>query len=224
MIDAEGRSLTMLTLIKRELESVAVFLILPLLIMAGVIVLVVFDVQYTYREHIPIGIPRSMILAFIYPFCILPFFFGGLSSYLIQSDGVRLISRFLVTLATTRNQVMISRFVGGIVSILILLAPLVIADAIILRAYPRVVPYSAIPLVMMFGITFLANWLAFTVGLWLGQHPSKIIAILGMFLLVIILLGVVLIQGFVWQPGVILLLLAAAASVRAWQSFSTASI
>ena len=41
--DSEGRSITMFTLIKRELESVSVLIILPLLIMAGVIVWVVFD-------------------------------------------------------------------------------------------------------------------------------------------------------------------------------------
>ena len=139
----------MFTLIKRELESMAVLLILPLLIMAGVIVWIIFNVQYTYRNTIPLLIPQSMVDAFIYPFCILPFFFAGLGSFVIQSDRTKQISRFLVTLATTRNQVMISRCLGGIVSILILLAPLAIADAILLRAYPRIVPYSVAPLVMM---------------------------------------------------------------------------
>jgi ABC-type transport system involved in multi-copper enzyme maturation permease subunit len=214
----------MFTLIKRELESVAVFLLLPLLVMAGVITLVFADVQYTYREHIPLGIPRSMVLAFIYPFCILPFFFGGLGSYLMQSDRTRQISRFLVTLAMTRNQIMMARFVGGIVSILILLTPLAIAEALLLRMYPRIVPYSITPLLLMFGVTFLANVLGFTVGLCLGQQSSRIIAIFGMFLLLTILLGVVLIQGFVWQSVVILLLLTTAGSVRTWQTFSTTSI
>jgi len=214
----------MLTLIKRELESVAVFLVLPLFIMAGVIVWMVFDVQYMYRKTLPLLIPQSMVDAFIYPFCILPFFFSGLGAYMMQSDRTKQISRFFITLATTRNQVLLSRYLAGILSILVLLLPLAIADALLLRRYPRVIPYSLTPLVMMFVVTFLSNCLGLTVGIWLGQHSSKIISILGTFLLVIILLGVVLIQGWAWQSGLLLLLFTATGTVRIWQIFSKASL
>ena len=44
----------MFTLIKRELDSLAVFLILPLLLMTGVIVLVVFETSYSYSKDIPL--------------------------------------------------------------------------------------------------------------------------------------------------------------------------
>jgi len=103
----------MFTLIKRELDSLAVFLILPLLLMTGVIVLVVFETSYSYSKDIPLYIPRSMVLAIIYPLFILPFFFASMAAFLTQSDRNKKVSTFLATLATTRNRIFLSRFLAG---------------------------------------------------------------------------------------------------------------
>lgn len=214
----------MFTLIKRELESVAVLLILPLLIMAGVIVLVVFETGYSYSQEMPLHISRSMVLSILYPLGILPFFFAGLAAFLTYSDRNKKVSTFLVTLATTRDRIFAARIVSGVIAIGILLVPLIVTDIILIQAYPRLIPVPVFYLVMMFLITFLANFVGYIIGLLLGENPSRIIAILGTFLLVVVFLGVMLIKGFTWETGLVLGLAAAAGLLRTRQRFITVSL
>ncbi len=214
----------MLTLIKRELESMTVLLILPLLIMVGVIVTVVFETSYSYSRVMPLHIPRCMILSILYPLGLLPFFFTGVAASLNQSNRNKKVSTFLVTLATTRNRIVLSRFLAGGIVIAILLCPLFFTDVILLQVYPRMIPIPASYLVMMFVITFLANFVGYIMGLLLDENSGKITAIVGPFILVAVMLEAVIIKGFEGEAGLILGLLAAAGMLRIWQKFISAPL
>ena len=211
----------MFTLIKREIESVAL-----LLLAALVLTVIAISLLTTFgafkRPFAPlVSIPDIIINSFWFTMGVLPVYFAAIGALQVYNDRNDKISTFLCTRAATRQQINAARISAGVILILIVLMPLVVTYGIIFTLNP---PLSENPAGLIWRIAlvaFFANLAGYGIGLWLGASPRKAIPSFGTLFLTLILLSVILIKGPTLPAAGIFLVVAGAALVRVWQKFIT---
>jgi len=228
----------MLALIKREIEDNVVLFILAVVAMVffGVIStsmslkmiissnppIGVISTGTSVRMILstpPIGIPMPMysIFAPLLPVAaLLITLFGARQMY---SDKTKKTSAFLSTLTTTRQRIFIARIIAGLLWVLIVLVPIAVADIVLLKLYPRLVPVDIGLLVRLFSISLFVCLACYALGLQLGFQNNRILSALGLILIWPVLVSTVIIKGLGLETVVILLLFIAASLVRTWQKF-----
>jgi hypothetical protein len=139
----------------------------------------------------------------------------------MHDDNQRKVSTFLSVLATTRGRILIARTVVGVMLILIMFVPLVLADVILLRVFARLAPLDTDFLVRSFA-TILATFVCcYAIGLQSGWRTSKIMALLFSIALSATLILVVAVKGFGAESIIILALFTIASLIWTWQKFLT---
>ena len=208
----------MLTLIKRELVDNIAVLLLAAIVPALFIVIVVQGVL-TGLARPPIGIPVIMAkVLWAYLLCG-AIVVAGCGAAQMHDDSQRKISTFLSVQATTRSRILVARIVVGVMVMLILFVPLVLADVILLRVFARLAPLDTDFLVRSFA-TILATFVCcYAIGLQSGWRSSKLMAILFSVVLSAVLLLVVAIKGFGAESIIILALFTVASLIWTWQKF-----
>ena len=220
----------MLTLIKREIQDILLYLILPYLALAILIISLAWHTASHYSYNLGsssspfYAISNTMAEAIWLPLIILPLISAGFGSYQMCSDRIRKISTFLSTLATTRNRILAARIITGVSFILTILLPLAATYVLLYIIYPRIVPGASTFFVPRFVIILLASVAAYSIGMLLGQGSKMFIAFSGSILLLAVLAAIIIIKGFGLQSCVILVLIAVAAFIRTWQKFVTTAI
>ncbi len=210
----------MLTLIKRELIDNIAVLLLAAIVPASIIIIVVKEVL-TGLARPPIGIPVIM-LRVLWPYLLCGAVVataGGAAQ--MHDDNQRKVSTFLSVLATTRGRILIARTVVGVVLILIMFVPLVLADVILLRVFARLAPLDTDFLVRSFATILAAFVCCYAIGLQSGWRASKIMALLFSIVLSATLILVVAIKGFGAESIIILALFTIASLIWTWQKFLT---
>lgn len=210
----------MLTLIKREIEDHIVFFIIAIILITIYLPIVIYAVLTPMRQaELPIGIPGTFYAIFgsLLPFPSL--IAAALGATQMYSDRSKKISTFLATMATTRSRILTAKVIVGMLWILVVFVPIAAADAILLKAFPRIAPIDLTLLVKLFVTAFLACSACYCVGLQMGWNQNKFFPILGAVGLSPILLSLIIITGFGVETAIILLLLILASMVRTWRNF-----
>jgi hypothetical protein len=208
----------MLTLIKRELIDNVAILLLAAFVPASIIIIVVRGVL-TGLAWPPIGIPAIMAIV-LWPYLLCGAVVataGGAAQ--MHDDNQRKVSTFLSALATTRGRILIARIVVGVMLILIMFVPLVLADLILLRVFTRLAPLDADFLIRSFATILAVFVCCYAIGLQSGWRSSKLMALLFSLALSAALILVVAIKGFGAESIIILALFTIASLIRTWQKF-----
>jgi len=214
----------MLALIKHEIESIILYLLLPLIVTAGLIIALVSSVALGAGRYPPVGIPRIMFSVFWFPMVFLPFIAAGVGAVQMYSDRSKKISTFLCTLATSRWRILAARIIAGVWSFLIVLIGLGLTDLILLRMYPRFVPVDVSHPVRMFGAALLLNLACYALGLQMGWNERKFFPILGSMALCAPLIFLIVIKGLGVEAYLLLALVAVASLARTWQKFAACAL
>ncbi|MHC5059847.1 MAG: hypothetical protein ACYTFK_02015 [Planctomycetota bacterium] len=208
----------MLTLIKRELIDNIAILLLAAIVPASIIVIVVKGVL-TGLGWPPIGIPVGMAKV-LWPYLLCgAFVAAGAGAAQIHTDNQQKISTLLSTLATTRTRILLARVIVGLLLIAIMFVPLVLADMILLRLFPRLAPLDADFLVRSFATILTIFLCSYAIGLQCGWRSNKLMAILFSVVLSAVLILIVAIKGFGTESIIILALFTIASLIWTWQKF-----
>lgn len=208
----------MLTLIKRELEDHIILFLLAAITSAIFVLIITYGMLLDEADKIPIGIPKIMYssLWFLLPF--LPVASAGIGATQMYSDRNTKIAMFLAT-KVTREKLLAAKIVTGILWLSVVLGPPLIADMILLQAYPRLAPVDYSLFVKIFTTVFLTSFACYALGLQMGWNLNKFFPILGSIALSPILISVIIIKGFGFESMLILLSFTVVLLIRIWQKF-----
>lgn len=211
----------MLTLIKREIEDNIVFFIIAAIIAIVFTAIPIYSVLTDEMGKIPIGIPISMYTIFPFLFLFVPLICTAFGATQMYTDRNKKISTFLATMATTRKRILTAKIITGLLWICIVIVPLAIAEVVLLRLFPLIVPADTSLLVKLFITLFLICLACYCLGLQMGWNTNKFFPILGSLAVTPILMSIIIIKGFGIETAIILLLLAIASMLQIWQKFMT---
>ena len=205
----------MFTLIKREIEDNRAYFATAA-IFSTVLVIVVISLAYNAEE------PPVVALSLSIPIIVLAILgFSAMGASQMYTDKTRKISALLSTLRVTRAQILAARIVTGILTILILLVPLAVTAALLLRLFPP--PYPIYPHFVseIFTAVFLTAFACYCLGLQLGWSSNKVIRVLGSIGSTAVIVPLIVIKGFGACTAIIMLLLIVASLTRTWQKFKS---
>ena len=211
----------MFTLIKREIQDQMIYFIAAVIYVAIFIIVMVktayqTDSEYLLQVVISIGTLAGIIALLV--ICAM----GVTQMYL---DRTRKISAFLSTLTVSRGRILLARIITGILVILIMFGPLVIAALILMRLFPDA-PVPIIPgLIFDISVTmFLMAFSCYCIGLQTGWTSNAIIPTFGAFGLTCVFIPLVLVKGFGPPVIIILILFIIVSLIRTWQTFKSISL
>ena len=215
----------MFTLIKREIADMSVFYLITaifMLILAGALV---YKVVIGWENNPVMGVPSMMYTTLgSFPSFILPLIAAALGASQMNLDRDKKISSFLATLATTRQQILSAKIITGVLWILLIILPIAIADAVLLKVFPMAAVPDAGLLVRMFVTIFLCSMSCYSFGLLIGWRSGKLLSALGVILITPILVSLIAIKGFGLPSIIFFLLFISAAMIRTWQKFLSSSL
>ena len=205
----------MFTLIKREIEdNIAYFAAAALFSTA--LVIAVTSLAYNAEELSEVALSLSI------PIIVLAILgFSAMGASQMYTDKTRKISALLSTLRVTRAQILAARIVTGILTILILLVPLAVTAAVLLRLFPPPFPIYPHFVSEIFTAVFLTAFACYCLGLQIGWSPNKVIPVLGSIGSTAVIVPLIVIKGFGACTVIIMLLLIVASLTRTWQKFTS---
>ncbi|HEG44161.1 MAG TPA: hypothetical protein ENH94_08955 [Phycisphaerales bacterium] len=215
----------MFALIKREISDAAVFFVTTVVFLSGFTAFVFYNAMIVLKNHNQyFGVPSIVYRVFaIFPFVLLPLItaLGARQMYL---DKERRISSFLVTLATTRQRILLAKIITGIMWLLLAILPVAATDVILLKITPMIALPDIGFLIDMFVTIFLCGLTCYCFGLQIGWRSGKILPALGVLVVMPILVSLIVIKGFSVQTVIFFVLLAFASIIRTWQKFMSSSL
>jgi hypothetical protein len=190
------------TLIWREIVDHAAQLVLAAVLSGIAVCLLLLPLTVEVGGEIVVLVGWIVIFA-LFGFC----FMGAGQMY---SDRSARISSFLSTQAVTRGQILLARFLVGLLAILIVLVPIGVTAVIDLkRFYPPFMFYSRF-LATAYAVIFLTSVACYCMGLQIGWYTRKAPLIFGSLLLPTAVMSLVVVKGFVADTiGILLLLIVA---------------
>jgi hypothetical protein len=204
----------MLALIKREIEDNIAYIIAAALFSTALVIVAISLARDGDQPH-------DVALALSIPIIVLIILgFAAMGAGQMYTDKTRRISAFLSTLRVTRAQIFVARVVTGTLAISILLVPLTVTAAVLLRLSP--LPYYLMYphfVSEIFTAVFLTGFACYCLGLQLGWNQNKAIPILGSLGATAVFVPLIIIKGFAGHLVIIMLLLIAASLTRTWQKF-----
>ncbi|MCK4913750.1 MAG: hypothetical protein KAS69_04035 [Planctomycetes bacterium] len=215
----------MLTLIKREIEDAAIFFLIAAISMLILTGMLVYRIAIGWESNSVIGVPSVMYKTLgTFPFIFLPLIAAALGAFQMKLDRDKKISSFLVTLATTRRQILSAKIITGILWILLTVLPIAVADVVLLKVFPLAMVPDAGFLVRLFVTIFLCGLACYSFGLLIGWRSEKLLPALGIILATPILVSLIVIKGFGLQTIIFFVLFTSAAIIRTWQKFMSSPL
>lgn len=139
-------------------------------------------------------------------------------------DRNRNISAFLMALPVTRRQLFAARAVAGLVAVLVLVLPLVVAGTVLLGLRAGGLPlYRGLVGDVFWGV-FLACIACYSLGLCVGWDRRSLTPTLSVLPIVVLLPALVVVKGFGVELIVILLLFTFSCLTATWCRFSSSSL
>ena len=215
----------MFTLIKREIETHILFLFAAVVIVSIYVTVIALSVMAKSTTNMPpVGVPPVMFNVFWLLLPTMAFGSTALGATQMYSDRNGNISAFLSTLTTTRRQILTAKLIVGISWILIILGAIIAADAVLMLAFPRLVPTDITFLSKLFASTFLCSLACYALGLQTGWNTNKYFPILAGVAATPVMTMVIVIKGFGFASTLILLLLGVTMVLRVWQRFMSTAL
>ncbi len=219
----------MLTLIKREIDDHLIFFVISL---ASSVILIVTLLYFSENFSETLSIETTSVSGILLgtPFVILVitslYLMGASQMY---TDKNKKISAFLSTRPVSRNQIFLARLISGLIAILILLVPAVVAGQLLLNTYASTLAYPIYPYytIEIFSSLFLMAVAIYCIGLQSGFYTGKLYhgsGIVSGVALSYILLPLIAIKGYGPQISVILLLFIVASLAYTWKKFIKAPL
>ncbi len=211
----------MFTLIKREIQDHIVYFI-GAAVFSGIFIGISISLIYDYPMRIDMAVARVGLGTAAATIVIFGFFAMGATQ--MYTDRIRRISAFVSTLSVSKSRILLARIITGILVIVTLLVPLVVAAVILLRLFTPPIPMYSEMVLEVFTGTFLMAFACYCIGLQYGWTSSKITHTLGWIGLTCILTSLILIKGFGLHTVVILALFIVVSLIRTWQTFKSTSL
>ena len=210
----------MFALIKREIQDHLVYFIAAP-VLSALLIIVTVEAVFSYDSRNPpvVAIGLGVALGAIVTFGIC-----GMGAGQMYLDKTRRISAFLTMLPVSRNKILLARIAAGILAILILLVPLAVAAAFLVRISTPPIPLYSGMVLDISTTTFLLALACYCIGLQTGWNPSVLTPSLGSLGLTCIFVLLVVIKGFGPEINVILVLFIAASLYRTLHNFSFTSL
>lgn len=210
----------MFALIKREIEdNISCFVAAALFsaVLVGTAVLITHD-SSSYRAK-TVGLTVSLP---VYVLSLLGFSTMGASQ--MRTGPTRKISAFLSSLPVSRSQILLARIVTGVLAMLVLLVPITVTVAILVRVYAPPYPGCRVIFAEISATVFLMGLACYCLGMQIGVSCGKVVCTVGCIIVTAVLLPLVMIKGFGGQSIAILLLLIAASLIQTWQRFMSTAL
>lgn len=203
----------MFTLIRREIEDHVVNFLLAVVISATMVAILVY---FAFNEFDGVsGILISLGILALISCCAM-----GITQ--VYTDRANKISPFLATLAVTRGQILTARCIVGVLAILTLLLPTMVATVVLLSKFLPPIVFYWRAIVEVFTTAFLGALTCYCLGLLIGLTTRKLLLVGGCLAVPPAVIVLVLAKGFGTQAMVILGLLILASVARvATKFFST---
>jgi len=211
----------MFTLIKREIEDNLVYFLAAALLSA-VYVFVAISLAKDNLGHEPQTFSIGLL------FVILPITTGlvfmAMGASQMTNDKNRKVSAFLSTLPVTRTQILLARVITGVLAILVLLLPVFITAALLMKTFvsPYVFPHHY--LMEIFSTIFLMAFASYCMGLQIGLSSKRAGIVLAIFIFSPLIISLIFIKGFAVNIIILLLLLVIASLERTWQKFVSTAL
>jgi len=210
----------MYALIRREIQDNALFFMGAVVLSAVLIALAIGTLDsHRWIEKAALD---SGAGAIVLPIVVLGFFAMG--AVQMDTDKIRKISAFMMTLPTSRNRILLAKIIAGVLAILTALVPLAIAVTILLRIHAPPIPIYFTMVIEVFAGTFLAGFACYCLGLQAGWNSRRIVATFSGLGLTCILVTLILIKGFDREIMVILSAFIVAVLIRTWHLFTSTSL
>ena len=209
----------MLTLIRREIRDHIVYFIATVVFSA---ILVAFLTVARYSVDLfgsaildALSIPLLVVLALG---------FSAMGVTQMYLDRNRKISAFLSVLPVTRNRILTARIIAGLLAILIVLVPLVIAVKVLERILAPPIPVSSSHIAEILATVYLMAFACYCLGLLTGWTANKVAPTIGALGLNLVLVSLVFVKGFGPDINFLLVLVIVACLIRTWHKFISTSL
>jgi hypothetical protein len=217
----------MFTLIKREISDNLVYFIGAAALSA--LIVFVFSVTAYHQDAelsgtrffssaaMGLSVPAMVVSAIL--LC-------GMGSSQMHIDKNRHISSFLATLPITRQRILVARLIAGLLVVLTLTVPILIAATFIasMLVSPFILPVVNNTILTGFLCVSLLAYACYCIGLQTGWTSNRITPTLGALVLTLVLLPIIAIKGIGAQAIIILILFITASIVRTWVKFTSTSL
>lgn len=213
----------MWTLLKREIEDQAILFILALFAgisfagwMAGVFP--------SMKSMPPTRVPDELYTMFGLLLFGMSIGAGVLAGLQMAGDRNRGVSRFLCTLTATRSQILVCKWIVGLVWVILGILPVALVCGILAQRWVQFVPIDTTPIVRMISGTALSIWASYAFGMQavMARRPAWVV--LGTILFTAGLLSVTAIKGFGLHTHLLAALVGLACLVRTWIQFHTIAL
>ena len=206
----------MLTLINRELQDHAVYLLTAALIGTLTAGIMIYQAVWGLHESV-FAFSALNALALLLVYCAL----GVAQMY---TDRANRISSLLATLAVTRSQILTARVLFGLLTILLTLGPLVLTAVVVLHVFAPPLAFYRQAVIEAGATVVLTAVACYCMGLLIGWTTRKAVLLLSVLLLLPLVVPIFVVKGFGPGAHVILLVLIVASLVRLWHKFAAVSL
>ena len=221
----------MLTLIRRELSEVRIFLAI-LLIIASISVIpaiLELDTEGTLRKASSSTIdtlgPGLTLATFILLLFVTPLLSSALAVNQMRVDRGKKTSTFLCTLATSRGRILTARILAGSLMCSFVMVPLLLTHIVSLCwRHPSIAMSDTTWLMGWFLVGITVNLATYSVGLMMGWSKSTWISILGSLGLTAVFVSLLIVKGLSLQTALISLAVATAAFIRVFHRYTSDSL
>ena len=210
-------------LFKREVESIAVWLLFLSVVM-GIIILVMIKDFFGDLETVPVGLSVYFFKPVRVSLSVLPLISAAIGVGQIFKDRRDGVSKFLCTLAVSRNRIMATRILAGVVGISLIIASVILVELVLLMMYRPVVPVDWSPFMSMWLTVFLVNLSAYALGLSQGWKSNRFVRAIGILVIGFVVVGVIMIKGYDLTGWLLLVLIAVAGFVVTFQQYTKTSL
>jgi hypothetical protein len=203
----------MFTLIRREITDHLTHLLLAIALSATIVGILVYGAFMESEEFV--GLLASLGIFVLVGSCAM-----GVTQ--VYADRANKVSPFLATLAVTRGQILAARCIVGVVAILAVLVPVVVAAVLLLHTFRPPLSFYWPAIVEVPVTLFLVVLASYCMGLLIGTTTRKLVLVAGCLIVPLVVATLVVIEGFGLQAMAVLALLILASLVRsATKLFST---
>ncbi|MHC4474794.1 MAG: hypothetical protein ACYTEL_04070 [Planctomycetota bacterium] len=210
----------MFALIKREIEDNIAYFAAAALFSTALVVAMVLIAHDKSSDHAK----TAGVVLFLPVYLISILGFAAMGVGQMHIDRTRKVSAFLSSLPVSRSQILLARIVTGVLAMLVLLVPITVTAAILVRVHAP--PYPGCPGIFaeVSATVFLMGLACYCLGMQIGVSCGKVVCTVGCIIVTAVLLPLVMIKGFWGQSVAILLLLIAASLIETWQRFMSTSL
>ena len=216
----------MWTLLKREIEDQAILFVL--VIIAGIALAGWMAGAFPSMRFVtlvpPTRVPYDLYAMFCLVLFVLSIGAGVLAGLQMAGDQGRGVSRFLCTLTATRSQILVCKWIVGLVWVILGILPVVAVCTILTERWVQLVPIDTSPIVHMVSGSALSICASYAFGMQVSMARRPAWVVLGTIPFAAGLIGLVAIKGFGLHTHLLVALVGLACLVRTWLQFHTVAL